>query len=341
MKENNTFKKFVDNCYSKDDYLKVVEQFENDESFDATSEEMKQLWDEFKTENISEQQRLRIRKEIEANLKFKGQKGIKPYVHRIYHAANKIAAILIIPFIIASVFLFYQLNKSQKSEDSFAEVYCPLGTRTQLNLPDGTSVWLNSGSTLKYPIQFANNRNVELNGEAYFDVVENERSPFEVNTKHFEVIVLGTEFNVLSYNEDETFAVTLESGKVEISEKKSTHKLTLKPSYQFAFDKEKHDGSLLKVQTEYYTSWKEGKLMFRNTPLSEVFSRLGRWYNVDVVCEDAWLFEQPYRATFQEETLDHVLKLLSITAPIKYEIVEPKTLKNGTYEKQKIIITRK
>ena len=341
MKQENQFKKFINNSYSKDDYLSVLAHFAEDGSFHVLKEEMKQLWDEFNYENISEEQRLRIQREVEAKLKFIQQKNRPTLVHRIYRAVNKVAAILLVPFIAASMILFYQLNNSQNSIDSFVEIYCPLGTRTKFNLPDGSAGWLNSGSTLKYPVQFKKTRNILLNGEAYFDVVENEKLPFEVTTQHFRVEVLGTKFNVASYNDGDHFAVTLESGEVKIYEKRSPHQLTMKPGYQFAFDKDKWDASLLKVNTQYYTSWKDGKMMFRNTPFSEVLTRLGRWYNADFICDDQRLLKLPYRATFQEESLDHVLELLTWTAPIRYEIAEPKILSDGTYEKQRIYIKRK
>ncbi len=341
MEERERLKNFIAGCYSKEDYLKLIESFNDDNLFDSLSNEIKEVWNKFEYENISEEQRLKIREKIDLQIKLTKKKKDQTITRKIYTTVNKIAVILFIPLLVASLFLFYQLNNSQKSEESFAEIYCPLGTRTKFNLPDGSSGWLNSGSTLKYAVQFRKNRQVELNGEAFFDVVKNEKSPFELNTKHFKVEVLGTKFNVTSYNDDEDFAVTLETGKVRVIEKNSPHQLTLKPGYQFSFDKSEWDASLKKVNTHYFTSWKDGQMMFRNTPFSDVLVRLGRWYNVDFICDDNRLLKLPYRATFKEETLEHVLELLTFTAPIKYELVKPKKLPDGTYEKQRIYIKRK
>jgi len=339
--EKKVLDNFLKNRYSKDEYLEIIKHFKDDKDFEMLKKYIEAHWETIEDGVLSDKKRIQIHANLQEQIHNSKLQQDQKITRRIYRLINKVAAILIIPLLIVALYFFHQWKLATNVENTYAEIHCPLGTRTKFNLPDGTTGWLNSGSSLKYPVQFNQNRKVELKGEAYIDVVRNTKSPFIVNTTHFVVKVLGTKFNVRSYLENPTFEVTLESGVVQIFEKNSPRKLTLKPNYQFSFNKELWEASLYKVDPHCYTSWKDGKLMFRNTPLSDVLKQLGRWYNVSFECIDESLLNIPYRATFQEERLEHVLELLTLTAPINYEIIKPVISKDGTYAKQKVIISRK
>jgi hypothetical protein len=161
----------------------------------------------------------------------------------------------------------------------------PRGGQYQLILPDGTRVWLNSASSLTYPIIFkGKERRVELTGEAYFEVVKNAASPFFVKTPNQTVEVLGTHFNINSYADENAVKTTLLEGSVKVSGNESKQTVNLKPGQQSI--NITGDISIINdADTEEALAWKNGKFLFRNTDLQTVMRQLSRWYDVDVEYE--------------------------------------------------------
>ncbi|MCH7658972.1 MAG: DUF4974 domain-containing protein [Bacteroidetes bacterium] len=142
-----------------------------------------------------------------------------PFYRKAYQQLSKIAAVLLLPVLVISTWYFLTDGRFFAKEEKtiYAEIYSPLAARTRFELPDGTTGWLNSGSTLKFPVKFrGKQREVELSGEGFFDVAKDSEKPFVVKTCNIEIKALGTRFNVLSYPDDETCEITLESGKVII-----------------------------------------------------------------------------------------------------------------------------
>ncbi len=236
------------------------------------------------------------------------EQNSKPVI-RMYRRLLSAAAILILGIVIGSLFF----NQSQQTQMTTQNMSTPYGGKTQFNLPDGSSVWLNSGSTIHFPGRFGNERVVELNGEAYF-VVEKQRSPFIVKTSYGQVEVLGTEFNVKAYDE-EAFVTTLEKGSVVFTSNQGK-KVTLQPGSQVVFDS--NNLTTARVETEIFTSWKDGKLIFRNEPLQNIITRLERWYNVDVELKDNKLKDLKFNGTIEMETFSEVLELIKVTTAIEY-----------------------
>lgn len=292
---------FIRNKYSKEEYLKVLKYFENDSDFEELKLLLETNWDKLNLKNIPEANFASIRAKLQEHILSQKVDEANTLKKRFMRSFSKIAAILFLPLFLSSAVLFWEWRETSGIEDAYAEIVCPMGARIQFALPDGSSGWLNSGSTLKYPVMFNGNRHIELSGEAFFKVTKNVFSPFTVSTARYDVKVLGTEFNVMAYPEDNSFQVTLQSGKVALKDLKTRQRLALSPNQRFVFDKRTQRSLLEDVETNNYTAWKEGKLIFRNTPLSEVISRLSRWYNVDMECSDQSLYDIPYRATFQNE----------------------------------------
>lgn len=186
--------------------------------------------------------------------------------------------------------LVYHLSNVNKP-NSYNTITTPYGGQYQVVLPDGTNVWLNSGSSLRFPLTFdhLNERKVELKGEAYFEVAKQlkeekgkqERVPFIVMTDKQEVEVLGTHFNVNAYTDEPAIRTTLLEGRVKVSEPaKVKEGVLLKPGEQAVL---KDRLSVLKVNTEEVMSWKNGLFLFNDTDLKSVMRQASRWYNVDVV----------------------------------------------------------
>ena len=251
---------------------------------------------------------------------------------------QRVAAILIVPLLIS--FLAYIIIRSEKlaSTVSYAEILCPLGVRTKFQLPDGSTGFLNSGSLLKFPVIFTNERNVELTGEAFFDVVHNDEVPFHVNTKNLDIKVLGTTFDVIANELEKTEEIVLQTGKVNVTSKSGEQLAIIFPDEQLSFNIERNSFTKNKVQASQYSSWKEGKLVFRNENIQEMARRLSRWYNAEVVVDDRMLEDYTFHATFIDEPLDEVLKLILITTPITYKEERRIMGKDGTYQKRKIFL---
>lgn len=251
-----------------------------------------------------------------------------------WYSFQRIAAILIIPLFLSALAYFYFQSKKSVVSESMAEIQCPMGARIKFELPDGSTGFLNSGSKLKYPVQFAQGRSVDLKGEAYFEVVHNKDLPFHVNTRNLDIEVLGTTFNVIANEDENTEEVVLQTGKVDVSSRSGKQLAVLKPNEQLTLDVQKRTFTQNKVEASQYTGWKEGKLIFRNENMQQVARRLSRWYNADIVLEGTQLNNYTFHATFIDESLDEVLKLLSLTTPLSYS--EGKRIRDdkGVYQKR-------
>lgn len=168
-----------------------------------------------------------------------------------------------------------------KKETVYHTLRIPAGADYQVTLADGTKVWLNCESTLRYPVEFGDEkREVYLDGEGYFEVNKATEWPFIVNTEQMQVKVTGTKFNVKSYSTELIVHTTLVEGSVWAYTDQTQVQLT--PSEQFRYDKETGKTSVQKVDTELYTGWIEGMFVFRNQRLEDVMNDLARWYNMTI-----------------------------------------------------------
>jgi ferric-dicitrate binding protein FerR (iron transport regulator) len=155
-----------------------------------------------------------------------------------------------------------------------------------------------------------------------------------------DVRVLGTKFNVTALPTEAVTEVVLQEGKVNVSGKDVAFSAELKPNEKFTFDNELRTSDIQTVNAEQFSAWKDGLLVFRNEPLSEVLKRIGRWYNVNIVIGDQELMKFRYRATFQEEQLEEVIRLIALTIPIEYEFEGRKVGGNGAFEQRRITIRK-
>lgn len=266
----------------------------------------------------------------------------KSFVRRMSSFYMKMAAVLLVPLLVAGSLYIYSLsNPSARLADQKvgSVIYAPMGSRVSFNLPDGTTGWLNSGSKLAYSLPFSENRKVALEGEAWFDVLHNEKHPFEISAGKSMIKVLGTSLNVSAYKEENYVEVVLQYGKVEFSDPSLAEHVTLKPSERIVVKDNKVE--LHSVNPSKYKGWTDGKLIFRGDDMAEVARRIERWYDVKVEIADNELFQFSFRATFVDDSLEEVLKLLGMTSPIEYKVMPRIQLQDGTYEKEKIILQKK
>ncbi len=240
---------------------------------------------------------------------------------------QKIAAVLLIPVLFFSGYLWINNRKINASQAAIHEVTALPGTRTKVNLPDGSEVWLNSGSTLSYPLAFKHNeRKITLRGEGYFIVDADRKRPFYITTNELQVMITGTELNVESYPNDTITSVILASGSATVITDNHTPVL-LKPNQHFSLNTRSRKYDLHPTDAALYGKWKEGVLAFRDETLESVFKRIGRTFNVEIQIKDSALARHQYRATFEKESLQQILDLISLSAPIQYKHV--KTTNNG------------
>ena len=210
---------------------------------------------------------------------------------------------------------------------AFNTIQTPRGGQYQVVLPDGTKVWLNAASSLKYPEVFmGNTRTVELSGEAYFEVSKNKAMPFHVKSKFQDVEVLGTHFNINSYMDEQTIKTTLLEGSVKVSNLKSLK--ILKPGQQSIAGIS--ENSLIKlaseVDTDDETAWKNGLFQFNNSDLKIILNQLERWYDIKI--DYASIPAKRYNGMISRKVkLSEVLKMLEKTGNIKFEVTSVRKLK--------------
>ena len=215
------------------------------------------------------------------------------------------------------------------------------GERTHIFLADSTEVILNSGSTLEYTSDYnINDRVVKLTGEGFFDVRTNSDKPFLVQVDKLTISATGTRFNVFSYKNEDRIETTLEEGKihVQVSEKE---KYDLAQGQQIVYFVRTAKAIVRHVNTETYTSWKENKLRFIDTPFEEVLRKIARKYNVTFEIKNRELLELKYTATFIDESIEDVMKLLKKVSPITYQIHNFTTINDKQYLKPKIIVEKR
>lgn len=249
---------------------------------------------------------------------------------------GRIAAVLVLPLLVINALLFFFAEKPE-SEPTLVEIISPMGARVRTELPDGTITWLNSGSELSYYIPFKK-RNVNVKGNAFFDVKSDSLHPFTVRGNNAEVKVLGTRFNVEMWPGEDIVEVVLEEGVVEFKPDRCEQSFQMTPGEQLVFDNEKRKLTRKQVEPEIYSSWIDGKLLLRGENMVRTARELSRWFNVDVVVEDSTIYDYTFRGTFKDEKLEDVLRLLKLTSPIDYVIEDNKQDSAGNFSRKKVII---
>ncbi len=242
-------------------------------------------------------------------------------IRKLQFSFSRFAAMLLIAAI-AGFSVAYLLieDMGPKTNVVWFETHVPRGEKTQLLLPDGSKVWVNSDSNISYPSNFMDgNREVKLNGEAYFEVAKFDRKPFLVKTKDYDIRVLGTKFNVMAYPDFHRTETSLIEGKIEI--KKGEQNIPVDPGETFILANKQF--SLIKNNTRLTSRWKNNIFDFDQITFKEMVVRLERWYDVDIEVKNPELNEIIYSGIFKnEETIWQVLNTLQLTIPIKFSRID-------------------
>lgn len=260
---------------------------------------------------------------------------------RFWYWVRTSAAILLLPLLIGTGILFWQWDRLKNQPVEQLEVMSAYGVVARMTLPDGSEVWLNSGSLLKYPQRFTGEKRcVFLEGQGYFKVQSDSVHPFDVYTsKGIVISAHGTEFDVQAYADDSCTVATLATGVIKVSRRDMESVRTLKPGEQLLCDRQGRQIELRNVDLAMATAWKDGKIVFNRTPMEKVVKQLSRHFNVDIHLEnEEELRGYSYSGTFITEGISEILSLLEQSAPIRCEVQQPVRLADGSYSKKKILI---
>ncbi|WP_346857666.1 FecR domain-containing protein [uncultured Draconibacterium sp.] len=238
----------------------------------------------------------------------------------------KVAAILAIPitFALSWYFITSNSNKETLAPEMFCEIAAPKGNVAKCILPDGSEVWINAGSTISYNTSVFNQqiREVQLSGEAYFEVAKNKEIPFQVSTSIANILVTGTSFNVKAHPGSNEFETILAEGGIEMELKNKTHqKLLLQPGERAVYNSAQLNIVVEKVDADYFTSWRNGELLFKDATLNDLVNELERIYDIKFNLQNQELGEFRFRGMFSyNNDLIEALEKIKRTAQIDYYI---------------------
>ena len=233
------------------------------------------------------------------------------------------AAVLLPLVLILGLYLHLNTRVDIFGAGEYAEIYVPKGERTQMMFQDGTKVYINSDSYMRYPRKFGiSERTVELKGEAYFVVVKNKNRPFVVNLNGPSIRVLGTSFNVEAYPENDDIKVNLDEGRINLK-LLSDVEVPVSPGECVVYNKNTKSYRVNRnTDTGASSVWKSNVISFKDTPLDEVFSRLGRWYNVDFEVEDDIPSDLHITLVSRHTLIEKVLEDLVKISPLSFRYDE-------------------
>ncbi|MBQ4819395.1 FecR domain-containing protein [Aquimarina sp. MMG016] len=245
-----------------------------------------------------------------------------------------IVAVLLIPLIAWQLYTYFSYNPIVNDPVKISEyssiinISTKSGGKKKVTLPDGSVITLNAESKLSYPNRFSDStRSVTLIGEAFFDIKRDIAKPFIVHTDDLKVKVLGTSFNIKSYPDDEKIETTLVTGKVELLQEKIEEPIVLEPSHRATFNKEKSNIKIEKVNSRNIIAWKQGKLIFNQTPLKQVVLDLNRKYGADFIIKSDTLLQYKYTGVFNNnQSLEEVLEILKLSSRINYKYLNNKVM---------------
>jgi len=241
----------------------------------------------------------------------------KIHPNHFFNTKHWIGVAATIAILVVFAFTAYFLFENRKYNGDMTIIVAK-GQKADLILPDGSRVWVNSGSTLVYGSRFdKKERIIHLEGEAYFEVAENKNAPLIVESNGFSVKALGTAFDVKAYPEDDLFSVVLVSGKVEVGD--DNNRLFLTPNQKIVYNRlnkniqksDVYDGKI-------YTGWINNQLSFESETFAGIASTLERNYNVNITFESEALKNIRYSGTLNNNSLESILQILSITSPLSY-----------------------
>jgi ferric-dicitrate binding protein FerR (iron transport regulator) len=333
------------------DFLKLINYLKQSE-LTSGNEEVKNWLTDPENERQAREMLGSVWTENQISLK-KGSPDLKKMLDQIHHQINmnrsaqtvplykrkagrpvpvfyRIAAILLIPLLIASSVMLVSIYNFRTDPMQYTEkeLFTKPGTRIKIQLEDGTRVWLNDGTKIRYPEKFASGeRHVFLDGEAYFEVTSNPEKPFIVENPMVKTVVTGTSFNIRGYSSDHYFEATLSNGEVQLM--KDNREIRMLPGQQVQYNNRDDQFFTRKVDPAIYSSWIEGRLILKDESFSVAMLKLSRWYNADIMIQDKALKDYLLTATIENEKIEQTLEHIAYALPVKYRIEKQRNSENA------------
>lgn len=300
----------------KQELLSWMNQSRENEAFYFSLKDLYEAgnWNRLKQEAKTSEAWSQLRAKIQAKPQ---EVNRKP---KLYLELVKYAAVFAVGAL--SIFMFKSGKESIQNTEN--KIVTGIGERTQMVLPDGTRVWVNSCSSVKYLSDYgARNRDIYLDGEAFFKVTKNQKLPFVVHTSGFNIRALGTSFNVSSYNNDTELSAVLLEGSISFGKGQDEKPAVLVPGEKISFSRATNSTKVEKVDPESYIAWSTGESRFENLTLGQIIKKLQRNYNVTFILDNEKIRNTHFTGTFRNyESLDQILKVISINANLTCKLVK-------------------
>ena len=311
--------RFLTRICTQEELLEVEKWISTDQANANWLFEMERVW------SLKEELHYSDRKKIEAAYRrfvraISWTRQKQSVIRQLHRGWMKYAAAIAVVFLLAAN--LYQAFRN-KTSDEIADhtIEVPVGQRVaNITLADGTKVWLNSGTTLKYPGVFTGSRReISIEGEGFFDVAHDHEKPFVVHAGEYDILAIGTQFNVEAYPESNDFSVSLLEGAVRVSSATdASQTITLQPNTTARL----HDGRLVAeaiTDLDHYR-WRNGLISFNNMPFTTLMEKLEKWYGVKIVVENNHVENYALTGKFrQADGIDHVLRVLQYNFSFLYE----------------------
>ncbi|MBK5721979.1 FecR domain-containing protein [Dysgonomonas sp. Marseille-P4677] len=310
--------RYLNNTFSKQDFIDLMESIFHKKGISEFERKLEEKWIESMKQNgdANIQERSELYNEasnIIVNSK-KYESATPRFRFKVHYIIRYVASLVIIAAISTSTYLY--INR-EHTEKKICDISIPVGEKKKIKLSDESDIYINSASTLKYPETFEENqRVVELIGEAFFNITPDKERPFIINTGQISIKVLGTSFNVRSYNEDEWIGVTISTGTVSVSILDENSSIQLTSNEELWINKKNHFFQKSKKDVLQASSWRDGYLYFDKAPVKDVINTLNRKYAVNIILENP---SEEYTITGEHDnkSLESVLESICFITNLK------------------------
>src|SRR5690554_55917 len=241
------------------------------------------------------------------------------YFHQHLRVRKRRKIFYTISSVAAAILIIFGISYLLPSDNTLV-VVAATDHKKEVRLKDGSIIWLNKNSQVQYPEDFNSLRAVYLTGEAYFDVAQNQKEPFVVETSEFLIKVLGTRFVVTDYDEGSVAETILESGEIRLETQKTGESFLLEPGQMITHDKALSTTTLEVVDASNFTNWVNSGLVFENNRLKDVFIQLEKWYGIRIECNEEALLRIPVSFSVDTETKEEILNTLTWIAPFTWSL---------------------
>lgn len=310
-RNSELFDRFFDGKATPEDEVALLHMI-NDGELGPFDEYCRGKW-ESSAGDISQQLRLRIKSQLLKKIACRDCGAHMSWTPRLKRIVYTTAAAVMLLFALQMGWYI-----AQHRAIDVIETITEAGQKSNIILPDGSRVWLNSASRVSYNSDFnVKNRNISLQGEAYFEVAEGHDHPFVVKAQDISVTAIGTKFNIRAYNEDNTVTTTLVEGKVMTEASSQT--LMLNPNQEAVYDKVSGIISKSDLKDDAYAvPWMQNSILFQDHSLEEIAAILERMYNVNIVFDDDTVRKYSFTGLIRNNSLSNILELISGTSPVNY-----------------------